>query len=44
MEGQAGWYKVTANVNLRQGEYKGKKDVTRMREAILHKSEDDNAR
>lgn len=28
---EAGWRKVVSNVNLRQGEYKGKKDINRMR-------------
>lgn len=37
----AGWKKVISNVNLKQGEYKGKKDISRMRETILHKREDD---
>ena len=34
---EAGWRKVVSNVNLKQGEYKGKKDINRMRESILHK-------
>jgi hypothetical protein len=38
----AGWKKVVSNINVRQGERKGPKDINRMREAILHKREDDN--
>jgi hypothetical protein len=37
----AGWRKVIANINVRHGEHKGKKDTNRMREAILHRREDD---
>lgn len=37
-----GWGKVAANINSKQGEYKGKKDVNRMREAILHRLDDDS--
>lgn len=37
----AGWKKVISNINVRQGEHKGKKDINRMREAILHRREDD---
>jgi hypothetical protein len=29
------------NVNLKQGEHKGKKPVNRMREAIINKREDE---
>ena len=36
----AGWKKVVKNINLRQGEHKGK-DTNRMRVAIMHKREDD---
>lgn len=38
---EAGWRKVITNINVRQGEHKGKKDINRMREAILHRREDD---
>jgi hypothetical protein len=38
---EAGWRKVITNINVRQGEHKGKKDTNRMREAILHRREDD---
>ncbi len=34
---EANWSKVVRNVNLKQGEHKGTKDINRMREAILHK-------
>lgn len=34
---EAGWKKVISNINLKQGEYKGKKDINRMRESILHR-------
>jgi hypothetical protein len=27
----AGWRKVTSNINIKQGEHKGKRDVNRMR-------------
>lgn len=39
----AGWKKVVSNINVRQGERKGTKDINRMREAILHKKEDDSS-
>ncbi len=38
---EAGWKKVIMNINVRQGERKGNKDTNRMREAILHRREDD---
>jgi hypothetical protein len=38
---EAGWKKVITNVNVRQGEHKSSKDTNRMREAILHRREDD---
>ena len=38
---EAGWKKVIQNINVRQGERKGSKDTNRMREAILHRREDD---
>ena len=34
---EAGWRKVITNINVRQGEHKGKKETNRMREAILHR-------
>jgi hypothetical protein len=34
---EAGWRKVITNINVRQGEHKGKKDISRMREAVLHR-------
>jgi len=37
---EEGWFKVISSVNVRQGEHKGKKDISRMREAILHRRED----
>lgn len=37
---EAGWRKVAANVALKQGEYKGKKDTNRMRQAIINKRND----
>lgn len=36
-----GWKKVASSIRIKQGEYKGNKDVNRMREAILHKREDE---
>ena len=41
MNVEAGWKKVITNINVRQGERKGAKDTNRMREAILHRREDD---
>jgi hypothetical protein len=38
---EAGWRKVITNINVRAGEHKGKKDIARMRESILHRREDD---
>jgi hypothetical protein len=38
---EAGWKKVITNINVRQGEHKGTKEINRMREAILHKREDE---
>ena len=32
--------KVAANIKIKQGEQVGKKDVNRMREAIIHKRDD----
>jgi len=38
----AGWKKVISSINVRAGEHKGTKDIGRMREAILHRREDDS--
>ena len=38
---EAGWKKVITNINVRSGENKSKKDTNRMREAMLHRREDD---
>jgi hypothetical protein len=38
---EAGWRKVISNINVRAGEHKGKKEIGRMRESILHRREDD---
>ena len=35
-----GWQKVVLNIKTKQGERAGKKDISRMREAILHKKQD----
>jgi len=37
---EAGWNKVAANVSLKQSENTGKKDINRMREAIINKKND----
>lgn len=34
------WEKITRNIALKAGEYPGKADVTRMREAIVNKKSD----
>jgi hypothetical protein len=39
---EAGWKKVAANVALKQGENKGQKDITRMRESIINKRNDES--
>ena len=44
MKIQQGWHKVISSINVRQGEHKGKKDVNRMREAILHRCEDQSGK
>jgi hypothetical protein len=36
-----GWAKVAGSIATKQGERTGKKDLTRMREAILHRREDE---
>lgn len=36
-----GWNKVGKSVDLKQSEYKGSKDINRMRESIIHKKEDE---
>jgi hypothetical protein len=41
---KAGWEKVFENVNLKLGEYQGTKNVSRMRESIVNKYEDDRSR
>jgi hypothetical protein len=38
---EAGWRKVITNINVRAGEHKGTKEISRMRESILHRREDD---
>lgn len=36
------WAKVNDNIDLKDSEYKGTKDVQRMREAMMHRKEDPN--
>lgn len=38
---QSGWHKVAINVALKQGEHPGKKEIHRMREAIINKRNDE---
>jgi hypothetical protein len=40
-ETSQGWLKVSKSIDLKQSEYKGSKDINRMREAILHKKDDE---
>ena len=37
---EAGWRKVAGNIRIKQGEQTSKKDINRMREAIIHKRDD----
>ena len=37
---EAGWKKVAANIKIKQGEQSSKKDINRMREAIIRKKDD----
>ena len=37
------WSKVSGNIDLKDSEYKGSKDVQRMREAMLHRQNDPNS-
>ena len=37
------WSKVSGNIDLKDSEYKGSKDVQRMREAMMHRQEDPNS-
>lgn len=39
-QGSRNWKKVAENVQLKQSENQGKKDITRMREAIINKKSD----
>lgn len=39
-QGSKNWKKVAENVQLKQSENQGKKDITRMREAIINKKSD----
>jgi hypothetical protein len=41
MNDGSGWTKVSENVNLKQGEYKGVKSIQRMRESIINKTSDE---
>ena len=41
MNVEAGWRKVIESIHVRMGEHKGKKETNRMREAILHRREDE---
>lgn len=38
-----GWNKIGKSVDLKQSEYKGSKDINRMRESIIHKKEDESS-
>ena len=37
------WSKVSGNIDLKDSEYKGSKDVQRMREAMLNRQKDPNS-
>ena len=37
------WSKVSGNIDLKDSEYKGSKDVQRMREAMMHRQNDPNS-
>jgi len=37
------WSKVSGNIDLKDSDYKGSKDVQRMREAMMHRQEDPNS-
>ena len=37
------WSKVSGNIDLKDSDYKGSKDVQRMREAMMHRKEDPNS-
>ena len=37
------WQKVNSNIDLKDSEYKGSKDVQRMREAMMHRTNDPNS-
>ena len=37
---QSGWKKVASNIKIKQGEQSSKKDINRMREAIIRKRDD----
>ena len=37
------WSKVSGNIDLKDSNYKGSKDVQRMREAMMHRKEDPNS-
>ena len=36
------WDKIKSNIDLKDSEYKGSKDVQRMREAMMNKTDDPN--
>lgn len=44
MSMEVGWGKVVASIRTKQGEHGGKKDISRMRESILHKFEDERGK
>ena len=37
------WGKVNSNIDLKDSEYKGSKDVQRMREAMMNRTNDPNS-
>ena len=37
------WSKVSGNIDMRESDYKGSKDVQRMREAMMNRQQDPNS-
>ena len=42
-QGKESWAKVNENIDLKEGDYKGTKNVDRMREAMLNRKNEPNS-
>ena len=44
MNNSDSWQKINSNIDLKDSEYKGSKDVQRMREAMMSRTNDPNSK